>query len=86
MARPWVAIGGDGLQIWRVTANVSNKQSRTADEGWYSSVGMEERLTTRHCKNPACYEMLHRVRAFANTVVNLRFQKKKRHGISWLAE
>jgi hypothetical protein len=34
MARPRVADGGDGLQIWRVAANILNKQSRTADKGW----------------------------------------------------
>jgi hypothetical protein len=27
MARPQVADGGDGLQIWRVAANILNKQS-----------------------------------------------------------
>jgi hypothetical protein len=31
MARPRVADRGDGLQIWRVAANILNKQSRTAD-------------------------------------------------------
>jgi hypothetical protein len=34
MVRLQVADGGDGLQIWRVTANILNKQSRTADKGW----------------------------------------------------
>jgi hypothetical protein len=34
MARPQAADGGDDLQIWRVAANILNKQSRTADEGW----------------------------------------------------
>jgi hypothetical protein len=33
MARPQVADGGDGLQTWRVDANILNKQSRTADKG-----------------------------------------------------
>jgi hypothetical protein len=33
MARPQVADGGDGLQIWRVDANILNKQLRTADGG-----------------------------------------------------
>jgi hypothetical protein len=33
MARPQVADGEDGLQIWRVVANILNKQSRTADKG-----------------------------------------------------
>jgi hypothetical protein len=40
MARPQVADGGDGLQIWRVAANILNKQSRTADGGWSSSLGV----------------------------------------------
>jgi len=26
--------------IWRVTANISNKQSRTADKGWSTSLGV----------------------------------------------
>jgi hypothetical protein len=33
MARPRVADRGYGLQIWRVAANILNKQSRTADSG-----------------------------------------------------
>jgi hypothetical protein len=37
MARSQVADGGDALQIWRVAANILNKQSRTADKGWSSS-------------------------------------------------
>jgi hypothetical protein len=39
MARYQVEDGGDGLQIWRETANIFNKQSRTADRAWSSSVG-----------------------------------------------
>jgi hypothetical protein len=37
--RPQDADGGDGLQIWRATANILNKQSRTADKRWSSSLG-----------------------------------------------
>jgi hypothetical protein len=40
MSRPRVADGGDGLQIWRVAVNISNKQSRTANKGWSSSLGV----------------------------------------------
>jgi hypothetical protein len=29
-----------GLRIWRVAANTLNKQSRTADRGWSSSLGV----------------------------------------------
>jgi hypothetical protein len=50
MTRPQVA-DGDVLQIWRVAANILNKQSRTADKGWSSSMGI-----TRWEKG-ACYGM-----------------------------
>jgi hypothetical protein len=40
MARPRVADRRDGLQIWKVAANILNKQSRTADSGWSSSLGV----------------------------------------------
>ena len=32
--------GGVGLQIWRLAANVLNKQSWTADQKWSSSLGV----------------------------------------------
>jgi hypothetical protein len=37
---PQVGGGGDGLQIWKVAVNISNKKSQ-GDEGWYSSMGIE---------------------------------------------
>jgi hypothetical protein len=40
MARPQVADRGDALQIWRVAANILNKQLWTADRGWPSSLGV----------------------------------------------
>jgi hypothetical protein len=46
MARPRVADGGDGLQIWMVSANILNKQSRTADKGWSTGRGLSEGLTS----------------------------------------
>jgi hypothetical protein len=46
MARPRVADRGDGLQIWRVAANILNKQSCTADSGWSTSLGVGRGLTT----------------------------------------
>jgi hypothetical protein len=36
MAHSRVADRGDGLQIWRVAANILNKQSQTAGSGWSS--------------------------------------------------
>jgi hypothetical protein len=50
MARPQVANAGDGLQIWKVTGNILNKQSRAADKGWSSSWGLGVGPTTRHLK------------------------------------
>jgi hypothetical protein len=40
MAHPQVADGGDAPQFWRVPVNILNKQSRTADKGWSSSLGV----------------------------------------------
>jgi hypothetical protein len=50
MVRPQDADEGDGLQIWRVTANILNKQSQTVDKGWPSSLGLGVGLTTPHRK------------------------------------
>jgi hypothetical protein len=55
MARPQLADRGDGLQVWRVAVNILIKQSRTADEGWSSGVGLVRGLTTPHRKIPARY-------------------------------
>jgi hypothetical protein len=44
---PQIADRGDGRQIWRVSANILNKKSRTADRGWPSSLGFG-----RGAKNP----------------------------------
>jgi hypothetical protein len=40
MARPQVADGRDALQVWREAADLLNKQSRTAEKGWSSSLGV----------------------------------------------
>jgi hypothetical protein len=41
LACPQVGDGGGALQFWRVAANILNKQLRTADKGWSSSLGVE---------------------------------------------
>jgi hypothetical protein len=38
MECPWVADGGDGLQVWRAAANILNNHSRTADKEWFASL------------------------------------------------
>jgi hypothetical protein len=52
MARPQFSHGEDGLQIWRVAANILNKHQRTADKEWSSSLGVGRGLTTPHRKTP----------------------------------
>jgi hypothetical protein len=46
MVRSRVGCRGDGLQMWRVAGNILNKQSRTADSGWSSNLGVGLGLTT----------------------------------------
>jgi len=40
MGRSQVADGGDGLQMWRVAVNISNKKWQTDEKGWSSSLGV----------------------------------------------
>jgi hypothetical protein len=49
-ARPQVADRGDGLQIWRVGADILNKQSRTVDRDGLQLVSWGGGLTTPHHK------------------------------------
>jgi hypothetical protein len=49
MASPRVADGGDGLQVWRVAANILKNKWRGADKGWSSSLWVG--LTTTRRKN-----------------------------------
>jgi hypothetical protein len=59
--------GGDGLQIWRVGANILNKQSRTTDKGQSSSWGVgrgannsspwKNKLVTKEHKKPRTWEV-----------------------------
>ena len=48
---------GDGLQIWKVAANIFNKQSRTADKGRSSNLGVGRGARTLYRKNVTRYEM-----------------------------
>jgi hypothetical protein len=50
LLKPQVADGGDGLQIWRVAANILYKQLRTAEKGCPSSLEVGEGVTTQHHK------------------------------------
>jgi len=43
--------------IWKVGVNILNKQSRTADKEWYSSLGVGWGAKTPHRKNVSCYKI-----------------------------
>jgi hypothetical protein len=51
MARPQVTDRGDGRQIWRVAANMLNKQSGTAEKDWSSNLGVEHWAKNATVKN-----------------------------------
>jgi hypothetical protein len=59
MVHPQVADGGDSLQIWRLAANILNKQSWAADRWWSSSFGVGRGANTPppHHKPLICYGM-----------------------------
>jgi hypothetical protein len=63
--RPHFADGREGLQIRGIAANILNKQSRTAEKGWASSLELGGGLTTPHLKKKQrvtkCYTV-HRTR------------------------
>jgi hypothetical protein len=40
MARPQVVDEGNGLQIWRVSAIIFNKQTQTVSKKWSSRLGV----------------------------------------------
>jgi hypothetical protein len=56
LACPRVADDTDGLQHWRLAANILNKQLRTNDNGWSSSLGVGRGPNNPHRKNQIRYE------------------------------
>jgi hypothetical protein len=56
MAHPQVADIGDGLQMWRITANILNKQSQTAD-GVALQLGVWAGANNPHHKKIVCCEI-----------------------------
>ena len=56
----------NGLSIWRVAANKLNKQPRTADEGWSSSLGVGRGANNASPWKPMLRN-IHKSRWFSNT-------------------
>jgi hypothetical protein len=57
----WRILGLRMEKIWRVAANMLNKQSRTAEKEWSYSLGLGEGLTNSYRRKEACFEMLNRI-------------------------
>jgi hypothetical protein len=77
MARPRVAAGGDGLQIWREAANLLNKHLPTDNNGWSSTLGIGRRLTTLHSERKhsvtKCYIGSHPYRRYKIMIFYILF-------------
>jgi hypothetical protein len=58
MACPQVSVRGEGLQIWRVAANMLNKHLWTAAKCGPPACRLGKVLTS-HCKNLTCYETVY---------------------------
>jgi hypothetical protein len=65
--------------IWRVAANILNKQSRTDDKRWSAGLGVgrgaEVRATPRR-KNWSCYERIHVPQAWIDLLVRRKQWKR----------
>jgi hypothetical protein len=77
MVHPQVADGRDNLQIWRVAANVLNKQLGTANKEWSSSVRVvwgPDSPSPQNVTEDLClgwFLCLDQWQALLNTVINL---------------
>jgi len=80
MARPRVADGGDGLQIWRVAVNILNKQLTMGDP---QALGLGEGLTDPHREKPDCCETLHRSSALDTSLKPSRQRKMDTKFRTW---
>jgi hypothetical protein len=54
------------LPVWRVAANVLNKQPRTSERGGSPAWGLGEVLTTLHLKNVSCYDRITQISSDMN--------------------
>jgi hypothetical protein len=61
--------------IWRVAANIPNKQSRKPTRDGPLAWGLGEVLTTSDCKNVSLYETKSKPRTWTDTLVQPKQQK-----------
>jgi len=61
------------LPLPRIAENILNKQSRTADRGWFFSLRVVIGLIIRHRKKRACHEMIHGTSTLNNSGLLMSF-------------
>ena len=83
LARPQVVDRGYGLQIWRVAANMLNKQSWTADRGDPPAWGLVEGLTTPHYKKETVTNPLDNPRNWTDSLVRPQKMDKDMRFGTW---
>src|SRR5215469_15581063 len=70
--------------IWRVTANILNKQSQTADKGWSSSLGVGRGANNSSLKTKFCYEIFtEKPRAWTDTLLRPKQRKRDMRFDTW---
>jgi hypothetical protein len=63
--------------IWRVAANISNEQTRTANTGYTCSLGMGKVLTTPHCENMSLLRNTHRQSLWSGVIIWYNLSNKR---------
>ena len=69
--------------IWRTAANILNKQSRTVNKGWSSSLGLGEVLTFLHHNTGFITEHEHLPRTWIDSLVRPKQQKRDMRSGTW---
>jgi hypothetical protein len=82
MARPRIADGGDGFNVWRVTTNVLNNQSQTVDKRWSSSLDVEPGANNSSPKNTIMFRNVTQDFGIERILWSDLGKKKKRKGLS----
>ena len=71
------------LPIWRIAANILNKQLLTANKGVPPAWVLGEVLTAPHRKNVLCYKMFTRAWTWTDTLVLMKQQIRDMRLCSW---
>jgi len=80
MDRSQVADGGDGLEIWRVTTNVLNIQSWTADKRWSCSLDVGCKAYNRSPQKPKTLLIVTKGGAYTDSLARFEWYRTLSNG------